>query len=692
MKNRRNVRCDRFTSTDALERRVLLTTVVVSNLSDSVNAADTSSVATLIANDGGDGISLREAVLATNNQPGADIIEFDESMYDREIVLGGTELEITDSVSIRTSADYKIFIQGNGASRVINFTAASGDLTLENLIIQGGNIVGDGAGVRFGSSGILSVLESYIGGNTAGTPASAGDGAGIYALGSVVIVDSMITSNQTYNDGRGGGIYVDGDLTMRSSQIRSNQAAEGGGVYVTNGTHHVRNSSISENGFTKSGGGIFSTETSSLEVHNSTLTASHSYPFGPTDGGGIHALGNLTVANSIVAQNDADAGIDLQFDDAKAVSFSYSLIGTNDATSLSESQAADSNGNLIGGSVGGPIDPQLLDSVSIYGFPNYVPLAGSPVIDAGDPAFADSTIPDDLRGRGFPRVLGETVDMGATEGAFVGLSFDRLAETLFAFGNGDSNKLVITEATARFGSQRLPVYKVKLDGEQWTVPGTSFSSIDVRMFGGADKVTIKVTPSTSVSVSAGGGNDVIRLKGDGGGLVNGGGGKDKLTGGNGPDTLNGGSGNDSVNGGRGDDILSGDGGEDVIKAGADNDLILGGAGDDVLNGGGGRDVLIGGLGSDVLDGKGGDDILVGATTAHDDTESNLKSIMQKWLADTDVQTRIDDIRDSNDTDLFLGHTIIDDFAFDKTTSDAPDWAFQQDLDELFGGSDFLNAT
>ena len=51
------------------------TTISVTNTFDSING-DTSSLAALIDNDGGDGISLREAIDAANNQAGADTINF----------------------------------------------------------------------------------------------------------------------------------------------------------------------------------------------------------------------------------------------------------------------------------------------------------------------------------------------------------------------------------------------------------------------------------------------------------------------------------------------------------------------------------------------------------------------------------------------------------------------------------------
>ena len=86
----------------ALESRYLLAGITVTNATDLVSpAADTSSIPALIANNGGDGISLREAITASNNTTGEDTITFDGSVFsggaNSLIRLTQGELEITDS-------------------------------------------------------------------------------------------------------------------------------------------------------------------------------------------------------------------------------------------------------------------------------------------------------------------------------------------------------------------------------------------------------------------------------------------------------------------------------------------------------------------------------------------------------------------------------------------------------------------
>src|SRR5262245_8763095 len=60
---------------EPLEDRTVPTAVAVTNLTDVVNG-DTANLAALAANNGGDGISLREALTAANNTAGSDTITF----------------------------------------------------------------------------------------------------------------------------------------------------------------------------------------------------------------------------------------------------------------------------------------------------------------------------------------------------------------------------------------------------------------------------------------------------------------------------------------------------------------------------------------------------------------------------------------------------------------------------------------
>ena len=114
------------------------------------------------------------------------------------------------------------------------------------------------------------------------------------------------------------------------------------------------------------------------------------------------------------------------------------------------------------------------------------------------------------------------------------------------------------------------------------------------------------------SVNAGDSNDVVdgdegndTLNGNDDDLMVGNAGNDTLNGGNNNDTMLGQSGNDTMSGSGGNDLLRGGGGNDTLNGNDDNDILSGGPGNDTLNGGEGTDFLSGGAGSDTINaGKG----------------------------------------------------------------------------------------
>src|SRR5262245_31674931 len=88
---------------EPLEDRRLLAAVVVGNNLDLVNG-NTTTIANLIADDGGDGISLREAILAANATAGADGITFAPALSGQTITLGGMELVAAEALTIDARA------------------------------------------------------------------------------------------------------------------------------------------------------------------------------------------------------------------------------------------------------------------------------------------------------------------------------------------------------------------------------------------------------------------------------------------------------------------------------------------------------------------------------------------------------------------------------------------------------------
>lgn len=123
----------------------------------------------------------------------------------------------------------------------------------------------------------------------------------------------------------------------------------------------------------------------------------------------------------------------------------------------------------------------------------------------------------------------------------------------------------------------------------------------------------------SVDVLAGAGNDEVRHLGAFTVPVTlrGENGDDTLRGNNGDDTMYGGNGADFMLGGPGEDFLRGEDGNDTIIGSDQSDNIAGGRGNDSLTGSGGQDTMSGNDGNDTIKGGTDDDSLVGGD--QDDT-------------------------------------------------------------------------
>lgn len=192
-----------------------------------------------------DDCALREAVLAANGLPGADVIEIPGGDYHLtligppgEILSQTGDLDITDDLTIRGDELKPVIIIGDGTDRVIEIISFTGSFDISHITITGGVAQSSGGGLR--ASGLhFTLRDSTITGNM-----SSADGGGIFIAGvlrSANIVNSTIAGNSALL-GRGGGIHV---TAIDSSQfvdlvnttIGSNISATGGGVSLVGGGH-----------------------------------------------------------------------------------------------------------------------------------------------------------------------------------------------------------------------------------------------------------------------------------------------------------------------------------------------------------------------------------------------------------------------------------------------------------------------
>lgn len=160
--------------------------------------------------------------------------------------------------------------------------------------------------------------------------------------------------------------------------------------------------------------------------------------------------------------------------------------------------------------------------------------------------------------------------------------------------------------TAHFGAALFPVAHYQPPDLRSTVMGTMRADL---LFAGRGGSTVRGYA----------GNDTL-IGSDLEDFLDGGAGRDRITGNDGADTIWGAAGNDTLRGGgMGDvilggadhDFIMGEDGDDRLSGQTGNDMILGGAGNDTINGGPGHDYLVGDAGDDRIFGLEGDDRLIG---------------------------------------------------------------------------------
>ncbi len=349
---------------ERLEDRRLLAGVTVGNTLDVVNG-DTLSIANLIANDGGDGISLREAITAANNTGGADTVTFGVG---GTVTLGGTQLPVvTGELDILGPAG-GITISGNNQSRVFQIGDGAA-VHLDRLTITGGGNEFFGGGL-YNGSGTLSLTNCTVVGNT-----SEENGGGLYnASGTLSLTNCTLNGNIANGDG----------------------FSFGAALYSESGTVVMTNCTVTGNSFSD----ILAP--GSLVIADGTLSLTNCTVSGNPAGGvsrNFFGTGVVTLTNTIVAANVGNASSDLGggIDPAS----SHNLIGTRGSGGLVNGV----NGNLVG-----VADPGLAP-LDFYGgpLPTMALRSGSPAIDAGT---SGAGVPATDQ-RGFARA--GAVDIGAFE-------------------------------------------------------------------------------------------------------------------------------------------------------------------------------------------------------------------------------------------------------------------------------------
>ena len=287
-------------------------------------------------------------------------------------------------------------------------------------VVQAGTTLMSGSSRVFSvSAGVSATLKELT--IRHGNPGGFEPGGAIQILpeAEVTIEDSAIVANRAGRDGGAIDLHS-ASLSINNSEISTNIGTRlgtvtyGGGIAVRalsgDAALSVSNSTISEN-FGGSGGGISAWVSSGLTF---SMTLSHcTIADNAIESGGagsgvytfVDTAGTfqLDVTNCIIANGLTNGNFHADGNGSVAIDRAYTLL--QDST-------------LPGGGSNGNIDnaDPLLGALQDYGGSTrtQAPLAGSPAVDAGDPAFT-SPPNYDQRGSGFPRVLNGRLDIGAHE-------------------------------------------------------------------------------------------------------------------------------------------------------------------------------------------------------------------------------------------------------------------------------------
>ena len=246
---------------EPLESRQLYSSVTVDTVNDVVDG-DTTNIAALQVSPGSDGfISLREAIIAANNDAAAELtINLGDGNH--HLTRGGAsensastgDLDILSQITIRGNGATSTTISADGLNDRIFEVHSSGTLNLDGLTLADANLMnGDGGAIS--NQGALSVTDAVIRDNFAQNRAGAllNTGSGTAVLDRVAFIDNR-TANQS------GTIEVaGGTVDLVNSIVAGSSSNNSGAVAITGGsaTINIAHVTFTENTTSNGGAGLF---------------------------------------------------------------------------------------------------------------------------------------------------------------------------------------------------------------------------------------------------------------------------------------------------------------------------------------------------------------------------------------------------------------------------------------------------
>ena len=256
--------------------------------------------------------SLREAIIAANNVPGADTITLPAGDY-RLAIEGASEdaaatgdLDITDDLTLMGAGPDPASgarISPAFQDRIFQITGDI-EVTISGLIIAGGDagLFGSDGGGIFNRQARLTLTEVVIRDNRV---LSLGGGIA-NDEGDLILTNVEIKNNFSWSNG--GGIFnKGGKVTLTEVEISGNEAhyALGGGIANSGGEWSMTKVTLSENVAGEFGGGLYNIY-GKLTLTDSVIRDNQTRAF---SGGGIETVsGLLTLIKVEISGNQASRG------------------------------------------------------------------------------------------------------------------------------------------------------------------------------------------------------------------------------------------------------------------------------------------------------------------------------------------------------------------------------------------------
>ncbi len=280
-------------------------TVTVNNTSDE-DDGNTSSITALGSGGPDHKISLREAILAANNTPGANTIAFSGN-HSYTLSSGLGTITISNAATIQGNGASSTSISGNSNMRMFSISGATA-VTFTALTLKNGSAASGDGGAIVNGTGTLTLSNVTLSNNQA----ASGNGGAITNPGGTLSLTSTTFSNNSCS-ANGGAIYSTGAVTDSGSTFSSNTVTNGtGGALALSGSAAITltNTTFSNNQTnTGNGGAIAYTGTSTLTLNTVTFNNNSAGGYSSTGAGGaIYSTGNLSLTSVNASGNSSNSG------------------------------------------------------------------------------------------------------------------------------------------------------------------------------------------------------------------------------------------------------------------------------------------------------------------------------------------------------------------------------------------------